>query len=142
MHISLALLALTGLASAACPYMDASPGLKELSEAPVVSIEKRDADAQTDSQFLAQFIIDDTNSFLTSDVGGPIEDNHSLKAGERGPTLLEDFIFRQKIQHFDHERVSLSINGLDQPAYANRRSLNVLFMLAVPVRGFFCGRQK
>jgi catalase len=28
-----------------------------------------------------------------------------LKAGERGPTLLEDFIFRQKIQHFDHERV-------------------------------------
>jgi hypothetical protein len=28
-----------------------------------------------------------------------------LKAGQRGPTLLEDFIFRQKIQHFDHERV-------------------------------------
>jgi hypothetical protein len=31
-----------------------------------------------------------------------------LKAGERGPTLLEDFIFRQKIQRFDHERVSIS----------------------------------
>jgi hypothetical protein len=29
-----------------------------------------------------------------------------LKAGARGSTLLEDFIFRQKIQHFDHERVS------------------------------------
>jgi catalase len=31
-----------------------------------------------------------------------------LKAGERGPTLLEDFIFRQKIQRFDHERVGIS----------------------------------
>jgi catalase len=113
MHISLALLVLTGLASAACPYIDASPGLKERSETPVGSIEKRDTNFQTDSQFLAQFIVDDTNSFLTSDVGGPIEDNHSLKAGERGPTLLEDFIFRQKIQHFDHERASLSINTLD-----------------------------
>ena len=42
---------------------------------------------------------------MTSDVGGPIGDQFSLKAGDRGSTLLEDFIFRQKIQHFDHERV-------------------------------------
>jgi catalase len=34
-----------------------------------------------------------------------MEDQDSLRAGSRGPTLLEDFIFRQKIQHFDHERV-------------------------------------
>lgn len=61
------------------------------------------------SDFLKQFSVDDTDSFLTSDAGGPIQDNLSLKAGERGPTLLEDFIFRQKIQHFDHERVSLII---------------------------------
>ncbi|CRG88430.1 catalase [Talaromyces islandicus] len=55
--------------------------------------------------FLSQFYLNDNNSYLTSDVGGPIADQNSLKAGERGPTLLEDFVFRQKIQHFDHERV-------------------------------------
>ncbi len=31
--------------------------------------------------------------------------DHSLKAGVRGPTLLEDFHFREKITHFDHERI-------------------------------------
>src|SRR4029077_6741793 len=30
---------------------------------------------------------------------------HSLKAGERGPTLMEDFHLREKITHFDHERI-------------------------------------
>jgi hypothetical protein len=69
------------------------------------TLEKRDA-AQTSHEFLNQFVINDTDVYLTSDVGGPIEDQNSLKAGERGPTLLEDFIFRQKITHFDHERVS------------------------------------
>ena len=33
------------------------------------------------------------------------EDEFSLKAGERGPTLLEDFHFREKMTHFDHERI-------------------------------------
>src|SRR5690554_2211790 len=33
------------------------------------------------------------------------ETDHSLKAGSRGPTLLEDFHFREKIMHFDHERI-------------------------------------
>lgn len=33
------------------------------------------------------------------------ETDHSLKAGERGPTLLEDFHLRDKITHFDHERI-------------------------------------
>ena len=38
--------------------------------------------------------------------GLQIPDNHnSLKAGGRGPTLLEDFILREKITHFDHERI-------------------------------------
>ena len=31
--------------------------------------------------------------------------DHSLKAGDRGPTLLEDFHLREKITHFDHERI-------------------------------------
>ncbi len=43
---------------------------------------------------------------LTTNQGLAIPDNHnSLKAGMRGPTLLEDFILREKITHFDHERI-------------------------------------
>ena len=43
---------------------------------------------------------------LTTNQGLPIGDNqNSLKAGARGPTLLEDFILREKITHFDHERI-------------------------------------
>ena len=43
---------------------------------------------------------------LTTNHGTPIADDHnSLKAGPRGPTLLEDFILREKIFHFDHERI-------------------------------------
>ncbi|WP_374274977.1 catalase [Brevundimonas sp.] len=42
----------------------------------------------------------------TTNHGAPISDNqNSLKAGPRGPSLLEDFILREKIQHFDHERI-------------------------------------
>ncbi|QXQ05448.1 catalase [Sphingosinicellaceae bacterium] len=43
---------------------------------------------------------------LTTNHGMPISDDHnSLKAGPRGPTLLEDFVLREKIFHFDHERI-------------------------------------
>lgn len=43
---------------------------------------------------------------LTTQTGVPIEDDqNSLKLGSRGPTLLEDFIFREKLFHFDHERI-------------------------------------
>ncbi|MBO9723740.1 MAG: catalase [Novosphingobium sp.] len=44
--------------------------------------------------------------YLTDNFGHRISDNqNSLKAGERGPTLLEDFVLREKIFHFDHERI-------------------------------------
>jgi catalase len=44
--------------------------------------------------------------FLTTNHGVRISDNqNTLKAGARGPSLLEDFIFREKITHFDHERI-------------------------------------
>jgi catalase len=33
------------------------------------------------------------------------DDQNSLRAGDRGPTLLEDFVLREKITHFDHERI-------------------------------------
>ncbi|MFO7655273.1 MAG: catalase [Candidatus Krumholzibacteriia bacterium] len=43
---------------------------------------------------------------LTTNQGVAISDNqNSLKADPRGPTLLEDFILREKITHFDHERI-------------------------------------
>ncbi|MBC7603611.1 MAG: catalase [Ramlibacter sp.] len=45
-------------------------------------------------------------NLLTTNQGLVIPDNHnSLRAGARGPTLLEDFILREKITHFDHERI-------------------------------------
>jgi catalase len=43
---------------------------------------------------------------LTTNQGVPVSDNqHSLKAGLRGPALLKDFVLREKITHFDHERI-------------------------------------
>ena len=50
--------------------------------------------------------MNDAGQVLTTNQGVPISDNqNSLKAGLRGPTLLEDFILREKITHFDHERI-------------------------------------
>src|SRR6201988_4009197 len=44
--------------------------------------------------------------WLTTNQGIPISDNqNSLKSGSRGPSLLEDFVLREKITHFDHERI-------------------------------------
>jgi catalase len=43
---------------------------------------------------------------LTTNHGVPVSDNqNSLRSGKRGPTLLEDFVLREKIFHFDHERI-------------------------------------
>jgi catalase len=43
---------------------------------------------------------------LTTQQGVPVaDDQNSLKVGLRGPTALEDFHFREKIFHFDHERI-------------------------------------
>ncbi|KAL4812301.1 catalase B [Aspergillus spinulosporus] len=86
---------LIGTANAVCPYMAGELGRRNANP---------DANEAAES-FLSEFYLNDSKAFMTSDVGGPIEDQNSLKAGERGPTLLEDFIFRQKIQRFDHERV-------------------------------------
>ena len=50
--------------------------------------------------------VDATGQVLTTNHGVAIADNqNSLKAGLRGPALLEDFILREKITHFDHERI-------------------------------------
>lgn len=50
--------------------------------------------------------VDSSGQALTTNHGVPVADNqNSLKAGLRGPTLMEDFILREKITHFDHERI-------------------------------------
>lgn len=58
------------------------------------------------SRQLDQVRNDATQQALTTNQGVKIADNqNSLKAGVRGSTLLEDFILREKITHFDHERI-------------------------------------
>ena len=53
-----------------------------------------------------QFQAGDDVPNLTTQQGVVISDNqNSLKAGPRGPALLEDFVLREKITHFDHERI-------------------------------------
>jgi catalase len=51
-------------------------------------------------------IADEGDDVLTTAHGVPIsDDQNTLKVGARGPTLIEDFHFREKIFHFDHERI-------------------------------------
>ena len=55
---------------------------------------------------LDAYRVDPHEAELTTDQGIPVgETDNSLRVGERGPTLLEDFHFREKITHFDHERI-------------------------------------
>jgi len=95
--------------AAGCPYM--SGELPTRGE----DLEKRQAVGSLEGttistqEFLAPFELNDTDVYMTTDFGTPIDDSVSLKAGIRGPTLLEDFIFRQKLQRFDHERVSIHL---------------------------------
>ncbi len=51
-------------------------------------------------------VTDADHPVLTTNHGTPISDNQNqLKAGARGPVLLEDEVYREKINHFDHERI-------------------------------------
>jgi catalase len=66
---------------------------------PIGTGDKKLADLAADKEI-------SSGEFMTTDQGLKInDDNNSLKAGERGATLLEDFILREKITHFDHERI-------------------------------------
>ena len=50
--------------------------------------------------------VDSSGQMLTTNQGVPVADNqNSLKIGLRGPTAMEDFILREKLTHFDHERI-------------------------------------
>ncbi|MBY3049073.1 catalase [Rhizobium laguerreae] len=49
---------------------------------------------------------EDGKPVLTTAQGGPVsDDQNTLRLGARGPTLIDDFHFREKIFHFDHERI-------------------------------------
>ncbi|MCA0961825.1 catalase [Salipiger bermudensis] len=51
-------------------------------------------------------VADDNHETMTTQVGMPIsDDQNTLKVGQRGPHLIEDQVFREKIFHFDHERI-------------------------------------
>src|SRR6188474_1679078 len=71
--------------------------------------EKNDSDAAIENLKIADLAKDIENpagEFMTTNQGVRInDDQNSLKAGDRGPSLLEDFILREKITHFDHERI-------------------------------------
>lgn len=55
---------------------------------------------------LEPYRVDSKGKQLTTNTGVKINDtDNSLRAGPRGPTLMEDFHFREKIMHFDHERI-------------------------------------
>lgn len=57
-------------------------------------------------QQLQQFVRQNEGKIMTSNEGVKISnDEDSLKAGDRGPTLIEDFLFREKMAHFDRERI-------------------------------------
>jgi catalase len=64
------------------------------------------AGASPASDPLTRVRTDASGQRMTTNQGVPIADNQvSLKAGLRGPALLKDFILREKITHFDHERI-------------------------------------
>jgi catalase len=67
---------------------------------------KRIVDETSKDEQLEMVREDPEREFLTTNQGVRVSNTDiSLKAGERGPTLLEDFHFREKLTHFDHERI-------------------------------------
>jgi catalase len=72
---------------------------KKTTDTEVNTEDKKSKDLAPDKEVSA-------GQLMTTDQGLKInDDTNSLKAGERGATLLEDFILREKITHFDHERI-------------------------------------
>ncbi|AKQ44942.1 hydroperoxidase [Rufibacter radiotolerans] len=66
----------------------------------------RQVDQNKKDQQLETFRENPQEQYLTTDQGVRISDtDNSLTAGSRGPTLLEDFHFREKMTHFDHENI-------------------------------------
>ena len=80
--------------------------LSEINASPKVGEGKPPSGLNPGNGPLDRVRVDSAGRTLTTNQGVPVADNqNSLKAGLRGPTLLEDFILREKITHFDHERI-------------------------------------
>lgn len=66
----------------------------------------KNVDEENKDQQLDYFREDPKDTILSTNMGVKVSHtDDSLKAGPRGPTLMEDFHFREKITHFDHERI-------------------------------------
>jgi catalase len=77
-----------------------------MSDKPLAKQNHQDVVSNPKTDEMAQNRNEGYGEFLTSNQGLRInDDQNSLKGGERGPTLLEDFLFREKMTHFDHERI-------------------------------------
>ena len=73
----------------------ADPGVQEPNDGQNTKNQDRQADREApDGEYLT------TNQGMTI-----VDSQNSLRAGTRGPTLLEDFILREKIIHFDYEHI-------------------------------------
>lgn len=92
--------AYANVAQASCPYMEADTRDVPASHPQVKRADGSYSVPSGTDEFMAQHEVNDTDVYMTSNSGTPIEDQESLSAGERGPTLLEDFVFREKIMHF------------------------------------------
>lgn len=80
---------------------------------------------------LAKNTISSADELMTTNHGVKInDDQNSLKAGERGATLLEDFILREKITHFDHERIP------ERVVHARGSAAHGVFKLYKPLKKY------
>jgi catalase len=70
---------------------------------------------------------------LTTATGVPVDDtDNSLRVGERGPTLLDDFHLREKIMHFDHERIP------ERVVHARGAAAHGVFRLTTSIENLTC----
>ncbi len=81
-----------------------------------------------DKQTQLEAATQDPAHVLTTNQGYSFSDNHnSLKAGDSGPSLLEDFVLREKLTHFDHERIP------ERVVYARGAAAHGLFRVYKPL---------
>ena len=89
------------------------------------------ADAVANRQKQLEAFTQGPENLLTTNQGVVLPDNHnSLKAGLRGPSLLQDFILREKLTHFDHERIP------ERVVYARGAAAHGYFELTRPLQGY------
>ncbi|EJN16918.1 catalase [Pseudomonas sp. GM79] len=80
------------------------PAAPKSALAGTATLDRSNTNAKLES--LEKFRSDATEQALRTNQGVKVADNqNTLKGGARGPSLLEDFIMREKITHFDHERI-------------------------------------